>query len=310
MANANVNFLGQINGAGDSEALFLKLFSGEVFGAFEQKSIMYDKHIIKTIKNGKSSQFPMVGKVGSGYHTPGSEILGSNVNQAEQVITLDGLLYSDVFVNKIDALKNHYDLTSEYKKQMGYELANRMDINVLRNVIIAARSANPVTGLPGGTEIVNADLGSVDVAIKQAALQKGLFDAATSLDEKNAPEERWAIFKPTEYNILAQTEALISSDYDGAGSISKGKIVEVAGIKILKSNNLPQDDSTGDVHAVDATTTVGVVFTKESVGTLKLLDIQTDIYEDKRRKGTLYTAEYVTGHGVLRPECAVELKTL
>lgn len=309
MANANVNSLGQINNAGDAEALFLKLFSGEVYGAFLQDTIMLDKQVVKTITNGKSLQFPIVGKVTSGSYSPGTEITGDNVNQAEQIISLDNKIISAVFIDEVDAKKNHYAIEGEYTKQMGSELANKLDINSLRTVIKAARSANVVTGLPGGTEIINADLGNADITVKAQALKTSIFDAGVALDEKNAPTERFCILKPAEYSALAQLADVISVDYNGMGSISKGTILELNGIKIFKSNNLPTDDSTGETHGLDATTTKGVVFTRDAVGMIKLMDIQVGNEYDIRRQGTLFVAKYVTGHGVLRPECAVELKT-
>jgi hypothetical protein len=57
MANATVNRIGQINGAGDASALFLKVFGGEVMTAFEENNVVSDKHMVRTIQNGKSAQF-------------------------------------------------------------------------------------------------------------------------------------------------------------------------------------------------------------------------------------------------------------
>lgn len=55
MANATVSRIGQIEGAGDEKALFLKVFSGEVLTAFHNENVMMDKHMVRTIQNGKSA---------------------------------------------------------------------------------------------------------------------------------------------------------------------------------------------------------------------------------------------------------------
>lgn len=55
MADAIVSRLGQVNGAGDADALFLKVFAGEVLTSFEKKNVMMGKHQIRTISNGKSA---------------------------------------------------------------------------------------------------------------------------------------------------------------------------------------------------------------------------------------------------------------
>jgi len=48
---------------------------------------------------------------------------------------------------------------------------------------------------------------------------------------------------------------------------------------------------------------------KEAVGTVKLLDLAMESEYDIRRQGTLMVAKYAMGHGILRPECAIELAT-
>jgi hypothetical protein len=55
MANATVSRVGQVNGSGDVDALFLKVFAGEVLTAFSEKNVMMDKHMVRTIANGKSA---------------------------------------------------------------------------------------------------------------------------------------------------------------------------------------------------------------------------------------------------------------
>lgn len=55
MANADVSRLGQENASGDVDALFLKVFSGEVLTSFEQNTVMMERHQVRTISNGKSA---------------------------------------------------------------------------------------------------------------------------------------------------------------------------------------------------------------------------------------------------------------
>ena len=56
MANATVLRAGQINGAGDVDALFLKVFAGEVLTAYGAKVKLKDKQMVRHISNGKSAQ--------------------------------------------------------------------------------------------------------------------------------------------------------------------------------------------------------------------------------------------------------------
>jgi hypothetical protein len=47
---------GQANSTGDSSALFLKVYAGEVLTAFEQASVTMNKHVIRSISSGISAQ--------------------------------------------------------------------------------------------------------------------------------------------------------------------------------------------------------------------------------------------------------------
>jgi len=307
MANATVSRLGQVNATGDALALFLKVYAGEVLTAYETAVVMNDKQVMRNISSGKSAQFPATWKASAAYHTPGTEIVGSAIKHAEKIINIDGLLLSDAFIASIDEAMNHYDVRSEYSVQQGRELARQFDINSLRNVILAARANNPFgVAAYDGQEIVNATLKT-----SATDLAAGIWTAAQGFDERDVPDEdRYAIFRPAQYYLLAGNTNLINKDWGGSGSYSEANVPVIAGVSISKSNNLPITDASGDTyHPVNASTTAGVVFQRGAVGTVKLLDLGLESEYDIRRQGTLMVAKYAVGHGALRPECAAELKT-
>ena len=53
--------IGQSNLTGDTRALYLKLFSGEMFKGFQRNTIARDLVMKRTLKNGKSLQFIYTG---------------------------------------------------------------------------------------------------------------------------------------------------------------------------------------------------------------------------------------------------------
>lgn len=55
MADNNVTRVGQINAAGDVDALFLKVFAGEVLAAFHNKNLALGRTQVRSISNGKSA---------------------------------------------------------------------------------------------------------------------------------------------------------------------------------------------------------------------------------------------------------------
>lgn len=307
MANATPSRLGLIQGGSDNTALFLKVFSGEVLAAFEKATVFKDRTLSRSISSGKSAQFPAVWRTSAAYHTPGAEITGDVIPMNEKVITIDGLLLSSSFISNIDEAMNHYDVRSQYSKECGLALAYQYDKNVAQVGVLAARAAATFTGGDGGSSLTNANYGT-----DSAVLASGLFAAAQALDEKSVPmEDRAAYFRPAQYYLLAQNTTVINQFYGGQGAISEGSILKVGGIEIVKTVHLPSTNiTTGvDTYKGDFSHTVGLVLHKSAVGTVKLMDMATEAAYDIRRQGTLVVAKYAAGHGILRPEAAVELKT-
>jgi hypothetical protein len=321
MANASPIRLGQINGSGATDAMFLKVFSGEVLTAYEQANVTESRHRIRNIASGKSASFPATWKVSGGYHTPGTELTGQSTNIAERIITIDALLISSVFIANIDEAMNHYDVRSIYSNECGVFLGNNMDANVLRTGVLAARAAATVTGAPGGTVLTNAAYGT-----DGATLAGGFFAAAQAMDEKNIPpSERNGFVKPAQYYLLSQTTNVINSQWGGEGSYAEGSVRRIADIPLVKTNQLPNglnltDNTTITAAGLDPnlvpaqyrgdfTNTKALIMHKEAVGTVKLLDLGMEMEYDIRRQGTLIVAKYAVGHGILRPEGSVELKS-
>jgi hypothetical protein len=316
MANATVTRIGQINAAGDEKAIFLKIFSGMTMGAFNQTTQALQRTIQRSISSGKTAQFPASGRSSAAYHTVGTELVGTVMNHAERNIAIDDMLISHHFLAVIDEAMNHYDVRATYASQMGEALAVTADQNILQVMVLAARSAATVTGLSGGSSLINANYKTVG-----ATLLSGMFDATQALDEKDVPQGgfpngspngRFAYLLPAQYYLLAQETNAINRDFGGAGSIADGTIFRIAGLDIIKTNNLPTTNiATGpSAYQGDFTATAAVISHPSAVGTTKLIDLRTEMGYDIRRQGTLLVAKYAIGHGILRPESAVELKTV
>lgn len=308
MANATVSRLGQINGStSDNTALFLKVFSGEVMTAFHKANVFLDRSMVRTISNGKSAQFVATGTTSASYHTPGTEITGTAINHAERVITIDDLLVASAFLSNIDEAMNHYDVRSVYSDEVGKILAETMDKNLAQVGVLAARASALVTGGSGGSSLANANYGT-----DSTALAAGLFLAAQTLDEKFVDAgDRSVFLRPAQYYLLAQNTTLINSWYGGSGAISEGNILKVAGIEVVKTVAVPNSNVTTGPTAYQGnfSTTVGLVMNKKAIGTVKLMDLATESAYDIRRQGTLLVSKYAVGHGIVRQEAAVELKT-
>jgi hypothetical protein len=222
---------------------------------------------------------------------------------------------SAMFIPEVDELIAHFDVRREYAFQQGEELANIFDMNVARMLLQAAREDNQVDGLPGGEQIwdTNALAGGETGAETFAAM---IFEAQAALDEKDVPDgDRWVAVKPSlYYNLVESTSKAIHRDFSGAGSYADGVIIRIAGVPIVKTNNLPQENDTANTdlfekYRDDYSATAGILWHRSAVGTVKLQDLAASMDWDPRRLGTLLTSRYLVGHGILRPESAVELRT-
>jgi hypothetical protein len=306
MTNSVVSRLGQINATGNDDALFLKQFGGEILREFERSTQFKNRHFVRQIRNGKSAQFPLIGTVTSSYHTPGNFIDGQTVPHAEIVLTVDGLLVAPVFIANIDEAMNHYDVRGPYASEMGRRLAQQYDINVARTFVKSARASSPLTGRAGGSVIA----AGATVATSADVLATSIFGSAQVLDEKDVGEgDRFGWFRPMQYYLMAQSEKLLNKDIGGSGALKDGTFESLAGIKIVKTNNLPSTNvATGlTKYQGDFTNTVGIVANRWAVGTVQLMDISLESEYEIRRQGTFMVSKMAVGHGTLRADCAVEI---
>ena len=123
-------------------ALFLKVFSGEVLQSFKRNCIFSGMVQERTIQNGKSAQFPVTGRFTAKYHTPGQMIVGQgNMAQNEVIIKIDDLLIADAALYDLDEAKNHYDIRAIYSKELGEALAREFDKRIARVLTLAARTS-------------------------------------------------------------------------------------------------------------------------------------------------------------------------
>jgi len=365
--------IGQLNAAGgDTEALFLKIFSGEIVTTFEKANIMMPLHRVRTIQSGKSAIFPVTGTAAAGYHTPGESVLSQSSSTTttygtqtsggavgtltapvestvqsskylnkfkhnERTVFIDDILVSSTFVADIDEMKNHYDVRSIYSTEIGRSLAYTADKNLIRTVIGGARATTDrFAGSAAAYLGAKIPCGTTTYTLTSASILAGFATAAQKMDERNVPnDERFAVVTPqVYYTLLGGSHDAINRDWaPDNGSIATGQIASAYGIKIMKSNHVPQSDESsvadalhgasgvrnnpnggslkysGLNYATSNAITQGIIFHREAVATVKLLDLSLETDYIMERMGTLMLAKYAMGHNILREECCYELQS-
>ena len=248
-SNGALTGLGTVD---ERRALYLKLFSGEMFKGFQNNTIARDLVTKRTLTNGRSLQFIYTGRTSSEFHVPGQSILGNDAKTppvAEKTIECDDLLISSAFVYELDETLSHYDLRGEISRKIGYALAENYDRRIFRAISKAARQPSPVSmsGFvePGGSvlKVGTASSATAADAYDAGKLITAFYDAAAILDEKGVSGEgRVAVLNPRQYYALIQnvgTNGLINRDVQGTALQSGNGIIEIAGITIYKSMNIP-----------------------------------------------------------------------
>ncbi|AET72520.1 major capsid protein [Synechococcus phage S-CBP42] len=328
MTNVSNGWLGPnvANGGRDASqnydtryATALKLFSGEVFTAFNDATIFQGLVRSYTLRGGKSKQFLMTGKLGAGYHTPGTPILGDNgLKSNEKTILMDDLLVSSQFVYDLDEILAQYNTRAEVSKQIGEALALHYDERIARTLVKAANEASVVTGEPGGFEV---KIGANNTNNAQAIVD-GFFEAAAVLDERSAPADgRVAVLSPRQYYSLissVDTNILNREIGNTQGDMNSGKgLYSIAGIRIYKSNVLaglygatkaavPGENNTY-AGTADLADLAGLVFHREAAGVLTSIgpSIETTSGDfHVQYQGDLIVGKLAMGAGTLRTSVA------
>ena len=348
---------GALNSGTDSRALLLKLFAGEMFKGFQHESIARDMVMKRTLKNGKSLQFIYTGRTTAEFHTPGNSILGNSDGAppvAEKTITCDDLLISSAFVYELDETLAHFELRGEISKKIGYALAEKYDRLIFRAITKGARQASPVSKTnfvePGGTQI-RVGTGTTDAdAYSASGLVNAFYDAAAALDEKGVSSQgRCAVLNPRQYYALIQdigTNGLINRDVQGTALQGGNGIIEIAGIKIYKSMNIPflskhgvaYGGTTGETspsnlgdfvgtaiadgrksvtglnnnygNATDFNKSCGLIFQKEAAGVVEAIGPQVQTTSGDVSvvyQGDVILGRLAMGADFLNPAAAVEL---
>ena len=336
MANTTVTSIGRVNNtsatplalgtAYDTKyATYLKLFSGEMFKAYESATIAKGTVQSRTLKNGKAMQFIFTGRMEAAYHEPGTPILGSgDPPVAEKTIVCDDLLVSSAFVYDLDETLAHYSLRSEIAAKIGHALAEAYDKKIFRTIAKAAREAHPITAAPGpepGGSIIQL---GVQKEYDAQALVDAFFEAASIMDEKNLPKQgRHAVLSPRQYYALvSQVDSnILNRDFgNNQGNLNSGEgLYEIAGISIKRSNNLPflagniaAVNGENNNYAGDFSTHCGLIYQKDAAGVVEAIGPQVQTTGSDVR--TMYQGDIIVGRlamgcGTLNPAAAIELQS-
>jgi hypothetical protein len=295
----------------DDRALFLQEFGGMVLEPYRLSNDYDNLRYIKNITQGKADSFPILGrKRDATEHEPGEMIYGGVVNNDEVIITLDKMLIDSIFIPEIDELISHFEVRGPYADQLGQSLGSANSRRIAIQHILASRDVgNVAAGQP-----VPGYVYSADMLTNGASLETAASKAQQYLLENDMTNVDFAEFR------LPHAQVLLLARYagveggpvtTGSGNRAEGTIGKVMGIQPRGTNNLPRANiTTGNAkYQGDFTTTVGHISTRMAVGSLERRGLRVVMKDQPERLGTLIIASALNGHGKLRGECSIEVRT-
>lgn len=308
--------LGQANLSGDVYALFKDQFIPELLTKFDEKRVVKNYVRSKTISKGKSASFPVLGDTSAKYVGVGDTLLGNQtIAHNEITINVDPFLVSDIMLSEFDLKLQEYDDRSEITTEMARALANMEDRQLLQVGVLAARANGIVEGRAGGS-VIQA---GTDVKTDAAKLAAAIYTAGVEMDEKDVPEEdRTCFVKPLQYSLLCQYENIADKNI-GGGSYENGTTGKLNNIKIVKTNHLPDTNITStagiakdarNIYYGDFSNTAALVMNRQAVGTVSRQGLIVEVDWKLEYLAHLLVARILQGHGILRPECAVEISAV
>lgn len=330
----------------EREALYLTLFAGEVLRAMARKTQLSKIIMSKTIPHGKSAEFPAISRIGTAYHTPGDNIIDDGevgaLSHVKRPVHLDDKAIASTFIDSQEEDMTEYDIRAPYAEQLGEALAVLQDTNQYIMLGQAARTRLDALDAPGDADLdpdarLLTQLGALGeggyvvlAATPTAAeMYAAIESAAAIMDAKDIPEEdRYVPLLPADYWYIMGARDYINRDYGGTAILERGTQTWLAGMRVIKTNNLPQtlislaastdsgnwgQNYVGDFGRTGSgATTAGYLttcFHKAAIGSIYLRGIETETSYEADYQGDLLIAKMQMGTNVLRPECAVEINT-
>lgn len=299
-----------ITGANPTQDLSRDIYV-ETLEAFNRRNVFLALVTKQTIQHGKAGQFIIGGKTdGSDVkdYARGTQIDVGDTKFNERTIVIERPKYVAQRIDQFEERVAHYDVRGPITNMMGETLAYKVDTAIADELFLASQGAAaraPLGGNPGPNANIVVAVGAT-AALKGDALAEAIFAAKAVLEENDDYGEAVCVLSPVDYGYLVQSGHAVNADYtNGNGGFDTGVVMQVAGIRIISSNNIK-----GSNGAASGTTEKlhGIVFTSGAMGVLELMGLRTsqetqiDFLDD-----TLMTAYYAMGVGTLRPESAVAL---
>lgn len=160
-------------------------------------------------------------------------VVPQDLDSTQAILTIDQARYYAFQVYDVDAAQANVNLMDAAMERAAFSLAKDIDTYIAQKYIDA--------GIEMGDYEVKAESGTSTITAYDL-----ITEVAAKLDEHNVPDAgRWLVVPPWFHAMLLRSieYKLAVEDYK-----TTGVIPQVAGMKILKSNNIQTDEDSGEVY--------------------------------------------------------------
>jgi hypothetical protein len=248
-------------------------------------------------------------------------MLGQTTDETERLISVDGLLVAHFAVYDLDVAMSHFDVRSRYTEECGRAIARVFDTNVMRTIIKTAVGTDTANGFgttspfPGGTVITSSDVSGTIAAADGDQWWEVMRQIRIDADQANIPgdDPLYLAVPPLSYDATMFGQATTSGHFlfgpATQAAPNSGVMPGVRGVQMLMSNLIPQSNDTANAevrakYRADFSTTLGVAWHKDAVGTVSLIGLGMETTRDVRRQEDFVVCKMAVGHGALRNEGA------
>lgn len=337
-----VQGVGQANAAGARDALYLKIFSGEVLNSLDPKLMLLDTFTTKRAMAGaKTARFPVYGDAGASYHVPGEDLIRdgylSNIAFGEHVIHADRVLQASDFIDDLESILSDWNHRAAIAEKLTTAVQQQVEDVLFR--LVAKGSGFGAGTTVEGTQISGWDTGQADhnsgAAITAQNVYDKIYEFAAAMDVNNIPRSgRYAAVTPQMFFQLMRLNGVtagvasavvdkdLTSGQNGDLAMPPMSGLWIGGVFVMNSNFIPTTSNVSDTsyalsgngndYRVDMTKGFELIMWHESaVGTVRVKDPRFKVSEIPNRLGDLLVVSQAMGHNVIRPEaCFTFRRTL
>lgn len=233
---------------------------------------------------GDTVRINSIGRVTISDYTRNTDITSpEELDESSQVLVIDQGKYYNFAVDDVDAAQSNVNVMDGAMREAAWGLNDAVDDFLLD----AMRDA--------GANTLGTDASPKTPTAANSELYEYFVDAGVLLDEDNIPNGgRFGIIPPWAHGLLLKDDRFVKSGADAADSrLLNGQVGEAAGIRLVKSNNVPLSAGEDD-YQFPIGHSMATSFAEQIV--------KTEAYRPEKRFADAVKGLHVYGGKVTRPD--------